>query len=66
MQLTINDQTIELSAPVSLATLIRQHYPDNNGIAVAVNQQVVNKSLWEKTELQANDRISLFTVVAGG
>ncbi|GGD65842.1 sulfur carrier protein ThiS [Lacimicrobium alkaliphilum] len=66
MQLTLNDHSIQLSAPVTLAALIRQHYPDNNGIAVAVNQQVVNKSLWEQTELQPEDRISLFTVVAGG
>lgn len=66
MQLTINDHNIQLSAPVTLATLIRQHYPDSNGIAAAVNQQVINKSLWEQTELQHEDHISLFTVVAGG
>lgn len=66
MKLTINDETLELSAPVTLAELIQQHCPDNTGIAAAVNQQVVNKTLWEQTELQPDDHISLFTVVAGG
>ncbi len=36
------------------------------GIAVAVNQNVIAKSVWEEYRLKENDQIMIITATAGG
>ena len=39
---------------------------ETRGIAVAVNDEVVPRSLWESTRLAAGDRIEVIHAVQGG
>ncbi len=38
----------------------------NQPVAVALNQQVLPKRLWQETLLQPQDQVLLFELVAGG
>ena len=66
MQLIINDIPQQFAQQLSIADLLHTLAQPQNGIAVALNQQVVSKSQWPHTQLQDRDRITLFKVVAGG
>ncbi|GAA0357032.1 sulfur carrier protein ThiS [Bowmanella denitrificans] len=66
MQLMINDMPQQFAQPLSIADLLQTLAQPQNGIAVALNQQVVSKSQWPHTQLKDHDRITLFKVVAGG
>ena len=66
MNLTFNDQLIETDS-VTLAELLEEKaLIAKTGIAVAVNQEVVPKSLWPKKALQSNDSILIITATQGG
>ncbi|MDC8832021.1 sulfur carrier protein ThiS [Alteromonas gilva] len=66
MQVIVNDEPVTVSPHTHLADLITQLELPSQGIAAAVNQQVVNRQRWDDYALQANDSITLFSVVAGG
>ncbi|BFU60671.1 MULTISPECIES: sulfur carrier protein ThiS [Rodentibacter] len=66
MQIHLNEKTLEISTALSLADLISEHYPNQNGLAVAVNQQIIPKNQWEDYLLQAQDKLSVFRAIAGG
>jgi len=38
----------------------------NDGVAVAINNQVVTKDKWSAQVLNNNDKISIFGAIAGG
>ncbi|MEM2237715.1 MAG: sulfur carrier protein ThiS [Candidatus Caldarchaeum sp.] len=40
--------------------------PEKPGIAVAVNSEVVPRSMWRSTRLRPLDRVEVVTAVAGG
>ncbi len=40
--------------------------PDQSGIAVAVNREVIPKTLWKKTELRDNSEVEIIRAVQGG
>jgi sulfur carrier protein len=40
--------------------------PDRQGIAVAVNCEVVSRAKWREVHLKPNDGIDIVTAVAGG
>lgn len=52
--------------PKSVRALIDSLLPSDKGIAVAINGEVVRKSLWEETLLADNDSVEVVTAVAGG
>ena len=37
-----------------------------SGLAIARNQQVLRREQWPHTQLQQGDRLTLFTIIAGG
>ena len=42
------------------------HLLDSKGIAIAVNQTVISKSEWSKTQLKENDNIAIIKATQGG
>jgi sulfur carrier protein len=67
MLVTINNQSIEVIANQSLKkVLLDNHYQQFQGIAVAVNDLVIPKSLWGDTIIMGNDNILVITATAGG
>lgn len=50
------------STVAALVDTIAGHQP----VAVALNQQVLPKRLWQETLLQPQDQVLLFELVAGG
>lgn len=68
MELTINHQIrIFDPAPNSLADLLQIELSDKTqGVAVALNNQVIPKGNWSTTVLQSKDQILLITATQGG
>ncbi len=68
MNITLNGKNISLqtTTPVNVKQLLQQQNISMNGIAVAVNQQVIPKSGWENTFIQENDKIIIITATQGG
>jgi sulfur carrier protein len=64
--ITVNGEKREVSEGTSLATLISDTRVDRRGIAVAVNQEVVPRSLWDNTIISNQDCIEIITAVPGG
>ncbi len=50
----------------SLECLMIQENIDKNGVAIAINEQVIPKSQWERVVLSNGDSVEFFSVVAGG
>jgi sulfur carrier protein len=51
---------------VSVAELVAAWCPSPDGIAVALNDEVVPRSAWTATELADHDRVEIVTAAAGG
>ena len=67
MTVFVNDKEISLPEDtISLAELLQQQNIPENGIAVAVNQQVISKSKWNTTHINNNDKIIIITATQGG
>lgn len=68
MELIINKKKrIFNEAPASLDKLMEQEVSGKtNGLAVAVNNQVVPRSDWKTTLLQDQDSILIITATQGG
>ena len=68
--LTISQLLQQLaSQPGVLAPQLRRSLSDDSaitGLAIAHNQQVLNREQWPLIELQPGDRLTLFSIVAGG
>ena len=58
MQITVNDKVTEVVEGLSLKQLIEDLSVDENGLALAVNQQVINRTLWPQHALHADGRMT--------
>ncbi len=67
MTVTLNGEKIQLSDSAQLLHLL-EHYQlqKSNGIAVAVNEEVIAKEDWEAFLLSENDRILIIKATQGG
>lgn len=68
MQLQVNGEIKSLDSVASLAGLLEKLDIDlaSAGIAVAVNETVVPKSLWPERMLNDGDKIEIIQAVQGG
>lgn len=66
MQLTFNDQVIQSEASTLKELLEQQQLSHKTGIAVAVNDRVVQRTRWEAELLSEHDVILVITAAAGG
>ena len=67
MNVIVNNKTVELPDASGIAALLEQlNLSSPQGIAIAVNEQVVPKSEWERCVLKHNDQILLIRATQGG
>lgn len=66
MHIILNDQQHPLTEGTTLAQLLAELGQDKPGVAVALNREVVARSLWAEQPLSPNDNITLFHAIAGG
>ena len=65
--ININDQPIPLPSPVTLMTALNDlDLLEKGGIAIALNEKVISKSLWQSQLLTEGDSILIITATQGG
>lgn len=65
MKLIINGQSQEYVCQ-DLTALLQILNKPANGLAIAVNEQIVPHQQWPQFQLTENDNISIFQAIAGG
>jgi sulfur carrier protein len=66
MQLKLNDQHIETLASSLHELLEEKAFLHKTGIAVAVNDRVIQRSQWAEKQLNEQDVVLVITAAAGG
>lgn len=68
MTVIINGKPTELPYALTLAELLIQNgiSPDQRGVAIAFNDEVVVKSQWNKLTVQEGDRLEIVRATQGG
>lgn len=66
MNVIVNGQPVQLSDDATTAAAVRVLTSAASGIAVAVNGEVVRRSVWESTPLADGDQVEVLTAVQGG
>jgi len=68
MKLIVNGKEVETAPGLSVEELLKQHLESDklDGIAVAVNGEVVPKGSWSERTLQVDDRLEIIRAVQGG
>lgn len=66
IELTVNDEPRRLPAGTNLGRLVDEIGCGRRGVAVAVNEEVVPRSAWDTTPLDAGDRVEILRAAQGG
>lgn len=68
MQVFINNKNNHFEQDnLNLETVLKKiNILDSKGIAIAINNKIISKTLWSSTLLQNNDRITLIRATQGG
>jgi sulfur carrier protein len=67
MQITINKQAYQFDEHTSLEKAIETlELKETNGIALALNEEIIPRNEWQKTILFDEDKIIIIGAVAGG
>jgi len=66
ISINVNNTQKEISENSSLSQLLEGLDHSTNGIAVAVNENVISKTQWSSTFLNQNDAILIIKATQGG
>ena len=67
MEIQLNNQSKEIASCISIQQLLDEVVGQKQkGIAVAINNSVVPKAVWDNHILQANDNILIIKAAQGG
>ena len=68
MKLIVNGKEVDIEPDVTVEALLVQSLKtdERDGIAVAVNGEVVPKGFWSERTLQTDDRVEIIRAVQGG
>lgn len=66
MKILLNNQEVLLSKKCSVLNVLELQNLPLSGIAIAINNKVVAKALWNETILNDNDSITVITAAFGG
>ncbi|WP_372941640.1 sulfur carrier protein ThiS [Shewanella sp.] len=66
IRLVLNGTTVLLESKLSLSRLLAINNIEAESVAIVVNDTVIPRSGWHHITCQANDRINVFSAVAGG
>lgn len=66
MQISVNNQSIQVERDLTLSQLLPLLNRSSQGIAIAINQQVIMRSKWEETILHEDDSVLIIQATCGG
>ncbi|ACE61225.1 sulfur carrier protein ThiS [Actinobacillus pleuropneumoniae] len=66
MQIFINNQPLDVAENTSIQTALALSQANLQGVAVALNQQIVPKNEWQSYPLQEGAKLTVFKAIAGG
>ncbi|MBK7706431.1 MAG: sulfur carrier protein ThiS [Acidobacteria bacterium] len=66
MKVTVNGESRELAADVSLLQMLRELELPTARVAIELNREVVRKRDWESITIKDADRIEIVHFVGGG
>lgn len=67
MEVTINNQNYQLNESCSIEQMLAVVIStETNGLAIAVNQTIVSKSIWDTYALKPGDQVILIKATQGG
>jgi len=66
MTVQVNQKPYTIPATTTLQQLVEQLQITTNGIAIAINNNVITKSDWKTQQLQNNDTILIIKSTQGG
>ena len=66
IKVRVNDTLKEVSHTISLQALLNDLAIKKQGIAVAINEHIIQKCDWETTALQQDDSILIIQATQGG
>lgn len=67
MKVFLNKQEFSTDSDLlTIAELLKQNQLPTVGVAVAVNNKVIRKNLWDATMLSDGDEVTVITAVCGG
>lgn len=66
MRVVLNGDAREVGAGCTLASLLAELLGSTKGVAAAVNEELVPRSLWSGARLRAGDRVEVLTASQGG
>tara|TARA_R110002072_G_scaffold114541_9_gene244628 strand:- start:1391 stop:1594 length:204 start_codon:yes stop_codon:yes gene_type:complete len=66
IQFSVNDQILSLEKAIDLNSLLEHIQSNKNGIAIAVNQNIIAKDDWPKTQIKNDDQILIIKATQGG
>ncbi len=66
MTINVNNQSQSISEDSSIEKLLAQLQISTNGIAVAVNNEVISKENWRQLTLKEKDEVTIIQATQGG
>jgi sulfur carrier protein len=66
ISILLNDEAITVSVGTSLTQVLEHQTIAQNGVALVLNAAVVPRNRWPHIVCQQDDRLEVFSVVAGG
>ena len=63
---TLNENLIEIEENTSISQLLQKTNTSINGIAIAINNEIVSKTNWEIQQFNNNDNILIIKATQGG
>jgi len=64
--LFVNENQVEIEESANLNQLMQKVNSNTNGVAIAINNQIISKDSWDKQTLNQNDNVLLIKATQGG
>jgi sulfur carrier protein len=62
----INEKLLEIDSDFNILQLLEHIKSPQNGIAVAINDTIILRKLWESKKLSENDNVLIIQATQGG
>ncbi len=66
MTINVNNQTQTISENSTITMLLEQLNFESNGIAIAINNEIISKENWDQKLVHNNDQLTIIKATQGG
>ena len=66
VRVTVNGEPMAVDPGTTVEGLVAAYCPNPQGVAVAVDREVIARSLWGRTEVPEGAAVEIVTAAAGG